>query len=90
MVQYSIEDGSNKIKETIEKNKERTDEIIEAGRNALNYDKVIENMIERGLLSEIDMEVLKAKGVIVNDKVVQKADKNIEQTPKEQEQEEER
>lgn len=90
MVQYSIEDGSNKIKETIEKNKERTNEIIEAGRNALNYDKVIENMIERGLLSEIDMEVLKAKGVIVNDKVVQKADKNIEQTPKEQEQEEER
>lgn len=90
MVQYSIEDGSNKIKETIEKNKERTDEIIEAGRNALNYDKVIENMIERGLLSEIDMELLKAKGVIVNDKVVQKADKNIEQTPKEQEQEEER
>ena len=88
MVQYSIEDGSNKIKETIEKNKERTDEIIEAGRSALNYDKVIENMIERGLLSEIDMEVLKAKGVIVNDKVVQKADKNIEQTPKEQEQEE--
>ena len=45
-------------------------------------------MIERGLLSEIDMEVLKAKGVIVNDKVVQKADKNIGQTPKEQEQEE--
>ena len=88
MVQYSIEDGSKKIKETIEKNKERTDEIIEAGRSALNYDKVIENMIERGLLSEIDMEVLKAKGVIVNDKVVQKADKNIEQTPKEQEQEE--
>ncbi len=88
MIQYSIEDGSNKIKETIEKNKERTNEIIEAGRNALNYDKVIENMIERGLLSEIDMEVLKAKGVIVNDKVVQKADKNIGQTPKEQEQEE--
>lgn len=74
MIQALMEDGGNKIRDTLGKNSKRMNDLIKKIENTLqnesqNPEILVEKLMDKGILNEQDKAVLESKGILLEQSV---------------------